>query len=46
MVQAISRQLAQAIERDTRGEEQRLNDRSTAAIRRLLEERLRGQHRS
>ncbi len=37
VVQAIGRQLAQAIERDTRGEEQRLNDRSSAAIRRLLE---------
>jgi diguanylate cyclase (GGDEF)-like protein len=38
VVQAISRQLAQAIERHARAEEQRVNDRSTAAIRRLLEE--------
>ena len=38
VVQAITRQLAQAIERDKRAEEQRVNDQSTAAIRRLLEE--------
>jgi diguanylate cyclase (GGDEF)-like protein len=38
VVQAISSQFAQAIERATRAEEQRVNDRSTAAIRRLLEE--------
>jgi diguanylate cyclase (GGDEF)-like protein len=38
VVQTISRQLAQAIERNRSAEEQRVNDRSTAAIRRLLEE--------
>jgi diguanylate cyclase (GGDEF)-like protein len=38
VVQAISSQFAQAIERDARAEEQRFKDRSTAAIRRLLEE--------
>ncbi len=38
VLQAINRQLAQAIERDTRAEEQTVNERSTAAIRRLLEE--------
>jgi diguanylate cyclase (GGDEF)-like protein len=38
VVQAITRQLAQAIERDKRAEEQRVNDESAAAIRRLLEE--------
>jgi len=38
VVQAITRQLAQAIEREKRAEEQRVNDQSTAAIRRLLEE--------
>jgi hypothetical protein len=38
VLQAINRQLAQAIERDTRAEEQSVNDRSAAAIRRVLEE--------
>jgi diguanylate cyclase (GGDEF)-like protein len=38
VVEAVSRQLAQAIERDMSAEEQRVNDRSAAAIRRLLEE--------
>jgi diguanylate cyclase (GGDEF)-like protein len=38
VVQAITRQLAQAIARDKRAEEQRVNDQCAAAIRRLLEE--------
>ena len=38
VMHAITRQLAQAIEREKRAEEQRANDQSSAAIRRLLEE--------
>ena len=38
VVHAITCQLAQAIDRDKRAEDQRVNDQSTSAIRRLLEE--------